>query len=94
MASVTLQNVGKVYAGGVEAVQGVTLAIPDGSFKLPLPACGERVGVRGRQRFVRGCHTRQCHHWFLPLTLTLSPCRKRHGERESIPVRGSMPWPR
>ena len=32
MASVTLENVGKVYPGGVEAVKGVSLAIPDGAF--------------------------------------------------------------
>src|SRR5207244_8601581 len=51
---------------------------------LPLPALrrlprehhqrGERVGVRGSNRL----------KWCLwpPLTLTLSPCLKRHGERE------------
>ena len=32
MASVTLEDVRKVYAGGVEAVKGVSLAMPDGSF--------------------------------------------------------------
>jgi hypothetical protein len=42
---------------------------------LPLPACGERVGVRGSNKL-------QGRRKILPLTLTLSPCRKRHGERE------------
>jgi hypothetical protein len=42
-----------------------------GSF--PLPACGERAGVRGGG-----------NHRFLwpPLTPTLSPFRSAHGERE------------
>ena len=37
---------------------------------LPLPACGERVGVRGRSLL---------WHVWLPLTLTLSPLK--NGER-------------
>jgi sn-glycerol 3-phosphate transport system ATP-binding protein len=36
MASVTLQDVRKVYAGGVEAVKGVSLVMPDGSFTVLL----------------------------------------------------------
>ena len=32
MAQVTLSNVKKVYAGGVEAVKGVSFDIPDGGF--------------------------------------------------------------
>ena len=32
MATVTLENVRKVYAGGVEAVKGVSLDIADGAF--------------------------------------------------------------
>ena len=36
MAAVTLDNLKKVYAGGVEAVKGVSLTIPDGSFTVLL----------------------------------------------------------
>ena len=48
MASVTLDNVGKVYAGGVEAVKGVSLAIPDGSFTVLLgpSGCGKSTLLR------------------------------------------------
>ena len=48
MASVTLQNVKKVYAGGVEAVKGVSLAIPDGSFTVLLgpSGCGKSTLLR------------------------------------------------
>jgi sn-glycerol 3-phosphate transport system ATP-binding protein len=48
MASVTLDNVRKVYAGGVEAVKGVSLAIPDGSFTVLLgpSGCGKSTLLR------------------------------------------------
>ena len=48
MASVTLQNVKKVYAGGVEAVKGVSLTIPDGSFTVLLgpSGCGKSTLLR------------------------------------------------
>ncbi len=48
MASVTLQDVRKVYAGGVEAVKGVSLAIPDGSFTVLLgpSGCGKSTLLR------------------------------------------------
>ncbi len=48
MASVTLENVRKVYAGGVEAVKGVSLAIPDGSFTVLLgpSGCGKSTLLR------------------------------------------------
>ncbi len=48
MASVTLDNVKKVYAGGVEAVKGVSLAIPDGSFTVLLgpSGCGKSTLLR------------------------------------------------
>jgi len=48
MASVTLQNVKKIYAGGVEAVKGVSLTIPDGSFTVLLgpSGCGKSTLLR------------------------------------------------
>jgi sn-glycerol 3-phosphate transport system ATP-binding protein len=48
MASVTLDNVRKVYAGGVEAVKGVSLAIPDGAFTVLLgpSGCGKSTLLR------------------------------------------------
>jgi sn-glycerol 3-phosphate transport system ATP-binding protein len=48
MASVTLDAVRKVYAGGVEAVKGVSLAIPDGSFTVLLgpSGCGKSTLLR------------------------------------------------
>jgi sn-glycerol 3-phosphate transport system ATP-binding protein len=48
MASVTLENVKKVYAGGVEAVKGVSLAIPNGSFTVLLgpSGCGKSTLLR------------------------------------------------
>jgi sn-glycerol 3-phosphate transport system ATP-binding protein len=48
MASVTLEEVRKVYAGGVEAVKGVSLAIPDGSFTVLLgpSGCGKSTLLR------------------------------------------------
>ena len=48
MASVSLDNVRKVYAGGVEAVKGVSLAIPDGSFTVLLgpSGCGKSTLLR------------------------------------------------
>lgn len=48
MASVTLDNVKKVYPGGVEAVKGVSLAIPDGSFTVLLgpSGCGKSTLLR------------------------------------------------
>jgi sn-glycerol 3-phosphate transport system ATP-binding protein len=48
MASVTLEGVKKVYAGGIEAVKGVSLAIPDGSFTVLLgpSGCGKSTLLR------------------------------------------------
>src|SRR5213595_2754093 len=48
MASVTLQDVRKVYAGGVEAVKGVSLVMPDGSFTVLLgpSGCGKSTLLR------------------------------------------------
>jgi sn-glycerol 3-phosphate transport system ATP-binding protein len=48
MASVTLANVRKVYPGGVEAVKGVSLEIPDGSFTVLLgpSGCGKSTLLR------------------------------------------------
>jgi sn-glycerol 3-phosphate transport system ATP-binding protein len=48
MASVTLENVQKIYAGGVEAVKGVSLDIPDGSFTVLLgpSGCGKSTLLR------------------------------------------------
>ena len=48
MAGVELKDVRKVYAGGVEAVKGVSLAIPDGSFTVLLgpSGCGKSTLLR------------------------------------------------
>jgi sn-glycerol 3-phosphate transport system ATP-binding protein len=48
MASVTLEHVRKIYAGGVEAVKGVSLEIPDGSFTVLLgpSGCGKSTLLR------------------------------------------------
>ncbi|WP_342362147.1 sn-glycerol-3-phosphate ABC transporter ATP-binding protein UgpC [Terrarubrum flagellatum] len=48
MAGVTLENVKKVYLGGVEAVKGASLAIPDGSFTVLLgpSGCGKSTLLR------------------------------------------------
>jgi len=48
MASVTLEHVRKVYAGGVEAVKGVSLGVPDGSFTVLLgpSGCGKSTLLR------------------------------------------------
>ena len=48
MASVTLDDVRKVYAGGVEAVKGVSLVMPDGSFTVLLgpSGCGKSTLLR------------------------------------------------
>jgi sn-glycerol 3-phosphate transport system ATP-binding protein len=48
MAGVTLEGVRKVYAGGVEAVKGVSLDIPDGSFCVLVgpSGCGKSTLLR------------------------------------------------
>ena len=48
MATVTLDQVAKVYAGGVEAVKGISLTIPDGSFTVLLgpSGCGKSTLLR------------------------------------------------
>jgi sn-glycerol 3-phosphate transport system ATP-binding protein len=48
MADVTLNNVRKVYAGGVDAVKGVSLDIPDGSFCVLVgpSGCGKSTLLR------------------------------------------------
>ncbi len=48
MASVTLDNVRKVYAGKVEAVRGVSLDVPDGAFVVLLgpSGCGKSTLLR------------------------------------------------
>src|SRR5882757_7339908 len=48
MASVMLENVKKIYAGGVEAVKGVSLVMPDGSFTVLLgpSGCGKSTLLR------------------------------------------------
>ena len=48
MAAVTLENVGKVYGGGVEAVQGVSVAVPDGAFCVLVgpSGCGKSTLLR------------------------------------------------
>jgi sn-glycerol 3-phosphate transport system ATP-binding protein len=48
MAAVTLENVGKVYSGGVEAVKGVSVAVPDGGFCVLVgpSGCGKSTLLR------------------------------------------------
>src|SRR3954447_16843466 len=48
MAVVTLKNVRKVYAGGVEAVKGVSIDIPDGGFCVLVgpSGCGKSTLLR------------------------------------------------
>ena len=48
MASVSLDNVKKIYPGGVEAVRSVSLAIPNGSFTVLLgpSGCGKSTLLR------------------------------------------------
>ena len=48
MASVTLEHVKKIYAGGVEAVKGVSLVVPNGSFTVLLgpSGCGKSTLLR------------------------------------------------
>jgi sn-glycerol 3-phosphate transport system ATP-binding protein len=48
VASVTLDNVRKVYAGGVEAVKGVSLDVPDGAFVVLVgpSGCGKSTLLR------------------------------------------------
>jgi sn-glycerol 3-phosphate transport system ATP-binding protein len=48
MAAVTLDNVRKIYPGNVEAVKGVSLIIPDGSFTVLLgpSGCGKSTLLR------------------------------------------------
>jgi sn-glycerol 3-phosphate transport system ATP-binding protein len=48
MAAVTLTDIRKVYAGGVEAVRGVSLEIPDGSFTVLVgpSGCGKSTLLR------------------------------------------------
>jgi len=48
MSSVTLEGVKKVYAGGVEAVKGISLAMPNGSFTVLLgpSGCGKSTLLR------------------------------------------------
>jgi sn-glycerol 3-phosphate transport system ATP-binding protein len=48
MAAVELENVRKIYPGGVEAVKGVSLGVPDGSFTVLLgpSGCGKSTLLR------------------------------------------------
>ena len=48
MASVTLENVGKVYSGGVDAVKDVSVAVPDGAFCVLVgpSGCGKSTLLR------------------------------------------------
>ncbi len=60
MASVTLQDVRKVYAGGVEAVKGVSLVMPDGSFTVLLGPSG--CGKSTLLRMIAGLETVTARH--------------------------------
>ena len=80
MASVTLQDVKKVYAGGVEAVKGVSLVMPDGSFTVLLGPSG--CGKSTLLRMIAGLET-------VPAGLSASPARS--STRWSRP-RATSPW--
>ncbi|HRK18315.1 MAG TPA: sn-glycerol-3-phosphate ABC transporter ATP-binding protein UgpC [Hyphomicrobiaceae bacterium] len=59
MASVTLEHVKKIYPGGVEAVKGIDLTIPNGSFTVLLgpSGCGKSTLLRmiaGLERISEG----------------------------------------
>ena len=55
MAQVTLSNVKKIYAGGVEAVKGVSFDIPDGGFCVLVGHSG--CGMSTLLRIVAGLET-------------------------------------
>ena len=48
MASVTLDNIKKIYPGGIEAVKGLSLTVPDASFTVLLgpSGCGKSTLLR------------------------------------------------
>src|SRR3954464_10612938 len=48
MAEVTIKDVKKIYAGGVEAVKGISLTIPDGGFCVLVgpSGCGKSTLLR------------------------------------------------
>ena len=48
MARIELEDVSKVYAGGVRAVNGVSLDIPDGDFMVFVgpSGCGKSTALR------------------------------------------------
>ncbi len=59
MADVTLENVRKIYAGGVEAVHGVSLDIADGEFCVIVgPVRLRQVHAAAHDRRPRGDHRR------------------------------------
>src|SRR5581483_7155358 len=72
LALVTSTARGSAAAGGVANSAARVSTAAASATLLPLPACGERVGVRGGPKDGRS--------FVLPLTLTLSPLRS--GERE------------
>ena len=80
MASVTLDNVRKVYAGGVEAVKGVSLGIPDGSFTVLLGPSG--CGKSTLLRMIAGLET---------ITAAPSASPARSSTRWSPPT-ATSPW--
>ncbi len=81
MASVTLDNVRKVYAGGVEAVKGVSLAIPDGSFTVLLGPSG-----CGKSTLAPDDRRARDHHLAAP-----SPSAAATSTRSSPPT-ATSPW--
>ena len=83
MAAVTLTDIRKVYTGGVEAVRGLSLEIPDGSFTVLVgpSGCGKSTLLRmvaGLEKITSGEPSRSAR-----VVNDIEPSRARH--RDGVP---------